>query len=251
MKEIHQQIEQYVNGEMTEAERMAFNEKLKHDAVLSEQVALYRQADQALSDEKLLDFAEMLEAVKSEYHESEENKPRQKVRNFKSYFLYGIAASLLLIVSTLLFWPKPDVDTLTWYEANYSPYPAQVQRSTGDGYPEKLDQALSAYRNQQYDLAIELIQPYRTTPPYGAMADFYTAQALMATNRLEEANIMWEQMLSGEASVYRQSVQWYLALSYVRLGELGKARELASEITQIPQHAYGRKAEILLENFPD
>ncbi|MGB3468515.1 MAG: hypothetical protein WBA74_24735 [Cyclobacteriaceae bacterium] len=249
MTELHEQIEQYVSGKMPASEQEDFESQLKVDPVLDEQVTLYRQADDVFSNTAMTDFALTLEDVKQEYKNRQQSSPG-KNRQIPPFVWYGIAASVLLFLIGLAFWPTSPTDSLAWDQENYTPYPAQVQRNADSNYPEPLRYALIAYREKQYNQAVLLLDPFTTDDYYGSLASFYKAQALMASGEIQKAIPLWETQLAGTETAYRQSIQWYLALCYIRNEEIPKARTLASEILATPAHAYEDSAKKLLNNFP-
>ena len=256
MNELHEEIEKYVNGEMTPAEEVAFEARLAADSSLAEEVNIYRQAGEMLSDEPLRDFVAMLEEEKQDYLQRKNgtsNDGRDNAlptRSLAPQKWYAIAAAIVvLVVVTITFWPTSKPDAATWYAVNFSPYPAQALRNTDNRYPEGLAEALKQYREGRYEEAATLLKTWQNDPVEGTLAMFYRSQALMASANFSQSIDLLERQLAGEPTVYTQSVQWYAALTYLANGDTQKSIDMANQILSIPNHAYTSQAKALIDNF--
>lgn len=249
MSELHEQIEKYVTEEMSPEELATFEDLMKKDPNLAEQVTLYKQSEAALANSDLLDFVATLQDVKQEHLQSK--KPAQAIRQRRRrpVIWYSAAAVILICLSVFTFWPSSNPNHIDWYNKEFTPYPSQVLRNSSARYPDGLTNALTFYRDGKYDHALELLIPWQNDKTHGTLANFYHAQALMASGKINEAIPEWESQLKAEETVYTQTIQWYLTLSYLQIGETEQAKQQAKEILAIPQHAYTSHAEKLMKDF--
>ena len=251
MKAQHEEIEDYVSGSMSAAEHEAFSKRLADDKELAQLVAAYRAADDALMDEGLREFVVALEEVNAKHQAKTSDQKKQKHVVLQPWLRYVAASLALLVIGTYFFWPVSVPEPQVWYAENFEPYPSQEIRAIDDRYPATLSNALSAYRQADYDAAIPVLDTWQNDSTFGVTATFFLAQAYLASGQVDQALPLLETQLAGPGSVYDQSNQWYLAMAYLFQNELNKARAISRQIIGTKGHAYRGQAMRLLSDFPE
>ena len=105
-EEKYDRIEDYLNGTLGADERRSFEALLDHDESLRAEVQLHRKLQQTFANTEVKELEQKIGAIL---------RKKQQGRT-RALWIYAAAASILLLVTTFLFWPqpKPSPDTLLW-----------------------------------------------------------------------------------------------------------------------------------------
>lgn len=245
---IFEQIEAYLADELTAEERASFEEQMKTDANLAEEVSLQRDthhlvglyADQIAYKEKLRVIDQKMNA--------EGTKTIPLFKRLMQSPVYRMAAVALVLVASawvLLLFQKNSAQL---GRDAFTPY-ADVITYKGDAQSADslIHQGMTSYNLKNYPAARasfeKLLQIYPDYPD----AQFYMAMSLMAEKSYPEAIPYLENLL--DAAKYGEVAQWYLSLAYLSSDQEDKAREVLAVIISEPAHGYTDKARQLLDKM--
>lgn len=218
MEELYERIEDYLDGQMEEADRTAFEAALKSDAQLSEAFELVSEARERLgrqwAEEKA--DAELVATLRQlgQHHfhtvaETTANRP-WVVRHWPKLAAAAAFAGILI----WLGWPAGDPDARLYAQYREYPEAAFVTRSNAPDEAE-MAQATSAFNAGQYEAALPILQRKVQAEPEQSEARLFLAICLIETGRGADARSQLDQLVKG-GGAWVSDARWYLALSYLK-----------------------------------
>lgn len=237
------QMERYLNRQMSDEENRRFEAETNDD--LLKRKALQDRMKAELSVIMTAREAEVT-ALKSRYQSSD-----GKIRPFNYGYLAIAAVVLLLIGLAVIFSPKAELDHQALFAANYQ-IPAAPQARGDNGLDSLLQAAHNLYNQKQYSEAIPIYRQYIKGNVAAAdkesdiqNARLFVAISLLEGDQLNEA-IMQLTMLLDQDEI----AQWYLALAFLKRGDVAASKEMLESIQNKERHLYQGRAAKLLELYP-
>lgn len=169
----------------------------------------------------------------------------EKDGNKTWYWPLGIAASIVLIVAAILWWPTADGNkSLALFDEAFEPYPnivMPVERgvsrdSTG------LASSFREYESGNYGAAIRL---FESEPTKDGSVYFFLGISYLALGESQAARLNLEKASQEADRSFDEQIQWYEALSYLRAKDRGNAIK-SLEIIIKGDNSYTEKANNLL-----
>lgn len=235
---IDKDLEAYLAGKMSEAERKRWDEKLQVDPALMARLKTHLSAQVSV----------LASAYDTEFDElrSRFQPGEGVVRPFFTAQRMGLIAAgvlALAVAAFLLFRPKGISEQeafLAYYAA--PPAPATMRDEAMSNFT-LLKQAHAAFNQKDYQTALEGYTQYLadTTDPN---TEFFQAIARLETDQDSSAIQQLEQL-----TVNQQEVDWYLALAYLKIARPEEAQAQLAKITANPQHFFYAKAQKLREEW--
>lgn len=118
-----------------------------------------------------------------------------------------------------------------------------------DQNPSPFEQFLQFYWNQQYQLALQSFKKLDQELQTNDDVLFLKANALLATGQTRVAAALLEGIISRKTSQFEQQADWYLALCFVKNGELVRAKKALQAIATRLDHPQREDALALLKQF--
>lgn len=227
MKENHhlqEKIDNYLLDLLSEEEKIAFEQQISENEELRQEVELVRQISEAFilkGEQKALNEMQNISSKEDlrNYIRNAEKKyhSKNKVKQLSIYI--STAAAVILILIYIGFQPKYPTDELFYDYYKPNDYIPTAIRGGNDELIEKQTQQL-------YD-AICLMEKQPTTAVIDSLTHFST---------------------SFKNDFLRESAQWNLALTYLKIGQRSKAKEALLEINKAGS-IYANEAFNLLESI--
>src|SRR5690606_38880145 len=113
-------FEAYLEGNLSEGERIIFEEKLKSDSQFRDEFVVFQDVSKVLTNQyspERNDFVNTLKQVDADFNSAVvSEKPKSKIIHFKPW-QYGVAASILLAIGLFLFndFGKPTYSDFATY----------------------------------------------------------------------------------------------------------------------------------------
>jgi hypothetical protein len=172
----------------------------------------------------------------------EENKIAATKRKpkFNKFFQYGIAASLFLILSGIVWYDSTS--NLRIYDDNYSPQ-AKYSGSKIEECPDNT--SLNLYYSTDYISFFEILKKKPETP----CINYYIGLCYLEFKQYTNAEPLFLKGVSSDDVYVKQSSEWYLGLTYIKLNELEKAKTLFQKIVTESEHQYNSSAKIVLNDL--
>lgn len=213
-------IDNYILGKMSDEERLAFEQEMSQDKSLQEEVALQRDIVRAI---RLKAAKEHLQAVEREIQAKE--RRRQVFIVTLSNIARAVAACLIIgvIAGSSYYY----VDTANTYRDCGLNIQSEILAERGGARGEKKysDRAITAMENGDYKLALDIIEE-------GESIKF----------AFDDPNLTLREQALLEFKFEQEDLQWFKAVTYMRMGKWIKAKRLLKEIAASDSY-YKTKAE--------
>lgn len=263
MSDFLEDIDNYLDGEMTIEEQTAFETKIASDPELSEAVKLqkdmrvmYDDHSWIEGDKKILqqDKAQQLQSFfgSEEAHAIQNtiaevvSENREKSGTSNTFWWIGIAASIavLIAISTFVFRSNN-------YEELYAQYlevesiPSLVTR--GEEKEQLLQNAQLLFEDQKYDKAVIAFEQYQNTSgSVNPLSYIYTGISYIETNKFQKAIAQFE-LLKASNTLQSKKANWYIAMTYLKQGKERKLKEILQHILSDSTHYKYKEASELLD----
>lgn len=227
-------IDMYLNGKLTDDEKKLFEIRLSKDEFLRRDLNLIKDIQFAVT--------------------SESDTLRKKVKvifNQKSFsYKKGSLIAALSIIGIIFYFSikhltkhNPDILYAEYFEA----YPDNIT-NRNETKTNTLSILLQNYNSGHFN-EIVLKDYYKNSKAQSDTFNFFLANALMVKEDFTEAINIFNNSIS-ENSIYYTQSKWYLALSYLKIGNIDLAKKLFKEISKTSQDKiYVQKSKQILANL--
>jgi len=231
----------YVEGDLSETEKIEFEAALLNDQTLQQHLKDYQHVHQSLKMQLVRDdrdklFLETLTTFNKTYFKTEE-----KVLSLKSYIKWMGAVAAVLVVAVLIWAP--------WNKDLYQQYAGDQQMMVaerGEVKETALSKAAALFNEKKYTEAKPILEQLTKTQPTNAMIAYYYAYTLLQTNNIEDGRLRLIQLYNGE-SAFKYDAAFAIALSYLKDRNQQESR---TWLLKIPAGtAHYQKATSLLEKL--
>lgn len=257
-------IDRYLTAQMTEPERLEFEQRVKEEPELAEELRLHVQAEYAART-----YAH--EQRKAKFNEEFEHAGRQGqsggVRPFRLAYWGRIAAAVVILVGlAFIFWPEATTssDFNTLYTQEISTQVMSVRRGIGD--TSSLDNlwlnASTQFNQAQYQEAISSIQTVLADTAFTHEAK---AQLFLGLSHLKLQENLNRSVQEAEGdhlmkavrafekvsaeSAFIENALWFTALAYIQSNDTLQAISALDKVIDYPFHYKKETAEALRERF--
>ncbi len=198
----------YMEGDLDEAERMAFETQLAEDVLLQDCLKEYQEVKGALARELRGPDEEEKALRKTLILQNErffrEVSPKKLTIHQGLKWAYGIAA--ILIVGIFIWAPwKNDL------YRQYAVQPKMIVVERGEVVTDSLADAAQAFNEKKFATAVPLLEALHRQNPEEMMITYYYAVALFEVNQPEKAGALMTTVFNSE-SVFRYDAAYFLAL---------------------------------------
>ena len=243
------QVDRYVSGEMVGEERTSFEERMRHHAQLAEQVHLHRDVIMGIE----LHYMQELKLTLAQSDIVRKKTPWKKI--------LGIAASVLLLAGLGIggYYYLLESES-SQFEAYYQPYPniiAETNRGSSGGAinraataTEQTQRAMQWYELGEYASAVAVFDSILASAPADTARSsllFYRGIAHLELNQTTQAIQDLDQAIENPNERLAEAAQWYLALAYLRAGQVTPAQEKLQAIQTAGGTYAGQAGELLDE----
>lgn len=234
-----EQIQDYIEDRLQDAEREAFEDRLRQEQELKSAYIQELARHTALIAHKR---AEEKEALKKLFGQSDSTARIRSITPFYRITAVAAAVLLLLLAGYLLMPSKnaPEQLAMNYFE----PYPMSNVRGETDEAQSLMDKALTPYQEGNFEEALPYLQQLQQAKPDNDQLKLNLASGLIAEKQFQEA-IDLLQSISFQSA---DAAEWYLALAYLLNGQEDSAKSLLEEIAGKP-HFRKQQAMELLEDL--
>ena len=237
-------IERYLDGQMNDSEKAAFEAQLRSDTALAEAVALEQAARSLVVQAGREALRSRLNTFENEW-QAARTAPKPVLLSRRR--LFAVAAAVLALSAALVwFFVKPAPKPADLFAAHFQPYRAPSPER-GAAATDAWQRAAAAYAAGDYKIAAGLFNESlgdSTAIPY--QCHFYLGVSLLAQQPpLPEAAVFSFDKTLKSDNDYRQQAMWYKALALLKLGQQEAAGEVLNEIVR-QDYFHRREAEEVL-----
>ena len=235
------QVDRYVSGEMVGEERTSFEERMRHHAQLAEQVHLHRDVIMGIE----LHYMQELKLTLAQSDIAKKKTPWKQI--------LGIAASVLLLAGLGIggYYYLLENES-SQFEAYYQPYPNIItETNRGDASAaDQIQRAMQWYELGEYASAVAVFDSILASAPADTVQSsllFYRGIAHLELNQTTQAIQDLDQAIENPNERLAEAAQWYLALAYLRAGQVTPAQEKLQAIQTAGGTYAGQAGELLRE----
>ncbi len=246
MSNIHQQIELYLEGQLTGKELETFEKELKTNKELAAELNLYKEIQINLkskfqNESDKISTEKTLSTLGGKYFKEEIKKqhtPRQSA-NQKTIFMWlGIAATILFLLCSFPW--------KTSLYKRYAIHPSLQLTARGDLNSINVKDMEVAFNTKKYAQAQSLFESYLATDTTSLQIKFYNGIIALELDQFDTANKTLMPIYQGN-SAYKSEATWYLALLHLKQNQLDVCKDYLVKIP-IESDRYNQ-AQSLLKEF--
>ncbi len=261
-KEIHQEIEAYLQNEMSKNNRALFEKRLKNDVHLRDELNLHISLNNTLNKEQTTTFKESdLEnatfketkaLLKSETFQNIskninttsnqyfKERNRKKMPKKRLYYITAIAATLVLLIGLSTFLNTSNTTLYKEYNT-WNDLPSKIEKS--DNQTINIE---TYYNKKAYTKIIDLlIDKEQNTHEL-----IYLGASYFQLNKYKKAIEIFDKLIASNA-IDNSKGYWYKMLIYLKQKDTQKTKELLATITQNKQNYNYQKAIEIIKKLED
>ncbi len=232
-----EEIESYLEGGMSAADKLAFESALASDQLLAENLRRHKESHAMVEMYARSSIKSKIKAI----HDAKLSNASTKKR--EAFPMMRIAASLalLIVAGALYLYLGSTYSPSHLANEAFEPYPNRF-RTLGTNENTDFNKALNAYDEQDYSQAINLFAKIAPDDEKYVDAQFYLGVSNLGSEKYQEALAPLKYVVESE-SLYEGSASWYLCLVYLQLEREDEAKEILRSIAS----KGGKKAKIAEE----
>ncbi|WP_316794125.1 hypothetical protein [Pedobacter frigoris] len=238
-------LAEYFDGELSEDDKKAFEERCAEDEGLAEQVAQYIMIKDALKlelvQQKQARFAQLYEDVLA----AEKPREKQNYQLIRKLPLYAAAACVALIAAWLIFFRNPDSKVMTqdYIAANFNTL-SVTMGTTG-----QLQQAIAAFNKKEYPKAIGLFEILKNDSAYRSEALKNLGITYLVTGAYDEAIAAFDEL--SKMDLYTNPGLFYRSIALLNKGDKESLRQAKIDLEQVVSKdlAGSKEAKVWLDKL--
>ncbi len=229
-------IEKYLQGEFSEEEKKAIEQKMAEDPELWAETNLHRNLHQFLQNQEEIKLRDQLKVLAKA--ENKKNKP---------FLTYGIAATIsLLVLFGIFFWyDQQKITTAEIFAARFEPYPMVLNQRNVSQENQDLQSAINAYLDQDYQQAIVYFDEVINRDTLVTLAQFYQGVSYLALKQPEKSSEKLSVVKQSDQALLKQQALWYTGLAYVISDEREQALAIFKELAGYENYKHEEVQKIL------
>lgn len=230
--ELAQLIESYLEGRLDEKEIALLQEKAKADPGIAAEISLRKELEIAIAEEDVLKLESKLieERKKGWANNNSSQQGAKAVPILLKYRALAAGLAVIIVCALVLFLKNQDPKDL--YEAYYQPYPMYLTTRSVISPDEKLNQAIQAYEQENYEVAWSSFLNILVDDPDNMGIMFYTAMSALQIDRYPDAVAGLKKVANQGDSIYSNPAEWYLGLALFKSGDVRNARKVFENIVE-------------------
>lgn len=239
-EEQKERIEKYILGKLDEKEMRQVDEELLENTTLQiifkEKVVLIHGIRKGFD----------LEMKKTLKNEELIIRKKKRINKIRYSYISGIAASILLIVASVIILNNREPDLQKLYSNYFAPYPNVENPISRDKEIEYT--AFNYYEKGDYTKALEGFMEMQDMNPDNTAVIFYTGVTQLALSKNIEAIKSFSVLSKIKDERFERPALWYTALAWISLENASKAREVLVQLNS-GDDKYSKNAKSLLKKI--
>jgi len=239
-------IEQYIEGKLKNNDLINFENRLKTDTQLMEELTLRQDMEHFLAKKKEKDaLKKELPNISKTFFQKPEKELEQEAKivqlkpfyKKRTFILGGVAAAFLLFFMIQFLLPKDSL---------YEQYKGEYQLALAVKGDNDLDlgKLEKEYAAGNYEYAQEQLVLYLNQNPTDTRAQIAQAIVLIELEKAEQARKMLSAIANDPTKMlFKNTATWYLAMSYLKEENYSEVRKY---LIQIMEGKYSEQAQELL-----
>jgi len=225
--------EAYLEGKLTEEEKVDFEVRLLVDKDLAEELELYKKIVGGFKDIQSEKIRQQLQIIDEEL----DNKNNSSTKNF--YWWAGIAASLIFLQIYL-------------YKSNTNiPLPLEegLPVLMGDNNNLEFQNAMQLYKSGKYDASIKRFNQLFVANPTNDTLIYFIGCAELNSQKYQEASQHFKNVSANSNSVFYLKSKYYLAYSLYKNNQSNEAKLILQELISNNENPFVEEAKLFLKEI--
>lgn len=242
-----EEIEGYINNELTEHEMDLFEARLADNKELNEEIELVKNINKALQEKDIMQLRHMLRNIAEDNIKYSERSFTLKFRPRKIAISVAAASLIILMGITGLLSRYSSDDNI--YRKFYTKYETTgIPRSSNTMNNQALAIALQKYNNKDYESALNLLQEVISKDQNNSVGHFYSGVSFQELGKYKNAINEYEVVVTHKDNLFVEQAAWYIGLCYIQTKEEKKAIKQFNKIAN--NHGfYQQKASAILRKM--
>lgn len=242
----YEQIEKYLNNELSGTERAAFEKEMQQDADFKKAVQVYAMINEEMIKTKQESaLEETLLKAGEKYFPREESQPKTIYFNSRLVLLYASIAAAVTAIFFLvktLFGTSPDTQQLFAQYNSFQPVSLAQRAQTNN---DTLASIENFYNNKQFGDALQDLRKWNSIHN-DIELQMLQAKCLLQLGHAADAIKIFQSISSGQTA-FKYDATFYMALSYLRSDNIDECEKILKTIP--PEAAVYSRAVALLEQL--
>lgn len=239
-----EKIQKYLANELSENELAEFEDLVNKHSELKDEIQLYRKVSGAIADASLEDFKNDLEKIHNQNFGNQNNITYAKSKQW--YLLAALFLIMITIASVFLF-KNNETNIQAIFEKYYQPLEADYTRSLEEDSNTYVF-AMNAFCNKNYNLAFVQFKDLVAIDNENYSARLYLGVCGIELSEFSMAETQFKLIIESGDPFYKQDAEWYLALLYLKMEDVEKAKSIF-EVIQLKSGVFYKDASLVLNDI--
>jgi TolA-binding protein len=226
-------IEAYLEGNLSEEEKVDFEVRLLVDKDLEEEFELYKKIVGSFQDIRSENIRQKLQAIDDEI-DSISPKPSTKF-----YWWAGIAACLIF-VQIFLNYTKTSIPL---------PLEEGLPVLMGDDHNLDFQNAMQLYKSGKYDASVKRFNQLVVANPTNDTLLYFIGSAELNSQKYQEASQHFKNVSTNSNSVFYLKSKYYLAYSLYKNNQSNEAKLILQELISNNENPFVEETKLLLKEI--
>jgi tetratricopeptide (TPR) repeat protein len=242
-------IQPFLDGELSREELDWFSKELESNAVLAEDIKLYREVDNAIREQDVMDLRNQLDVI----HNSIGDPSQEQVKpaRYRKVLSYAAIASLAILISlgVLLKVQHNKLTNDQIFEKHYEPYEVtMIYRTAEESGQQMVNQAMAFYEMGEYYKAINLFEQILVNDPGDMGSQLYSGISHMEVQDYDMADQRFRTVLGHDDNLFVDMASWYLGFCYLHTEQNLEARKHFKDIAA-SNSSYNKQAKKIMRSI--
>ena len=238
-----EKIERYLNGSMLSEEKKEFDTLLKNNSKLLAEVVLVKEINEAILDDEAEEFRQTLKKI---INPDQESKPINK--SLINALKIPLAASVIILVGLSLYNIFIHQDSSKLFSNFYKPYSTDISTRSAEKMKDNIQLSYYLYQEGDYESSYEMLKNYTIKNFDDQTARFYLGLNALQLQYYKLAIDEFTMVEQDTVSPFALHARWYLAMAYLKEGNIKSARHFLQKLTD-EDNMYSYRARKILKKL--
>lgn len=242
LSKYHDYIQPFLDGELSREDLDWISKELQSNAVLADDIKLYKEVDQAIREQDVLELRNQLDIVHNSLDDTVRNPKR--IPRYRKVISYAAIASLAVLISVGVLYKLQNkkLGNVEIFEKYYEPYEVtMVYRSGEEATQALMNDARQYYDAGKYEEAIVLFQKLLAENPDDMETNLYSGISYMEVKKYNDAGKSFNKIIAHNDNLFIEQAEWCLGFCYLMTGKKEDARDHFNKIAY-SKSSYRNKA---------
>lgn len=246
-------IQAYIDGDLPEDEKQAFEQELASDEALRAEVELYQKMKFAIRAEGMKSALESMHFETTATQDSHQSTDNFKKKNIKPW-IWVAALSILAVLAWFLLKqeekkqaePEKKIPVHLQYAQDIKSLeglPVTLSATTNNY---DFNEGMVHYRRKDFAQAVTYFTRASENGISSDTLQIYLANALLATDRDEEAKVLLDYIAENQSGPYYETSLWYLTKYYLKRKNTEEAISSLEKLVGLEGQYAGQAEEMIV-----